>query len=101
MLTYDDAVSDQNLHTVWLTDRWQRWQLAEKVTDALRGIGFAVSRHFADGLEKQQPVDLADAIARNTPFDTDDWEWLEHCAKTYPVSEHGSLTAADRNRGVA
>jgi hypothetical protein len=52
-------------------------------------------------LERLASVDLADFVATNSPFETDDRHWLDHCRRRYPATPHPSETWTRRNGGRA
>jgi len=95
-LTYSDAVADENSYVAWLCDTCDGPELAERIVQIMRDGGYATGQGMVDVLAAGPKVDLADWLAVNTPFDTDDDEWLEHCADVYPIYPHASLTTDDR-----
>ena len=101
MLDYEDARLERDLYATWLTRTWPTRDLANRVAGLLRDGGYAVSDGFNSGLDRMVAADLADFLAANWPFETDDALWLDHCRRRYPISPHPSETSAQRNGGRA
>ena len=97
MLTYEDACSDVNLYAVWLTETYHPGELGELAAAFLRNTGHTVTEAMASALGRLPPIDLAEFIAGNVAFGTNDRRWLDHCEKIYPVASHPSETVAQRN----
>jgi len=99
MLDYEDARAERDLYVEWLVRTWAVGHLADRVGGLLREGGYVVSEGFRGGLERLAAVDLADFVAANAPFETDDRLWLDHCRRRYPPSPHPSETWIQRNGG--
>ena len=97
MLSYEDACGETSLYVPWLIRTYDPHELAEQVCDILGTGGFAVGPALAGALADVGPVDLADFIAANFSFETDDAPWLDYCAAVYIGPLEASLTADQRN----
>jgi len=97
MLDCEDASGEASLYVVWLVQRYDSCELAQQACDILRAGGYAVAPTLCAALADLPGVDLADFIAANFPFETDDPLWLDYCAALYPCAGHASLTAEQRN----
>jgi len=101
MLDYEDARMERDLYANWLARTWPPRDLADRVASLLRDGGYTVSDGFSFALDRLAPAPLADFLAANCPFETDDPLWLDHCRRRYPISPHPSETSAQRNGGRA
>jgi hypothetical protein len=97
MLTFDDARGDPNLYAAWLTRSADPPELADRARGILRDGGYNVGEAFAAALAGLPAVDLADFLAGNSPFETDDEAWLNYCRDTYAPVPHPSESTAERN----
>ena len=101
MLTYEDAIGDENLYATWLTIEHEHDNLAAMTTNIIKGGGYTIPPDFDRGLSKMHSVTLAGFIAANWPYETDDSEWLAYCRATYPPTDEPTETDEERNGAMS
>lgn len=102
MLTYNDAIADENLYATWLNEEYFLDDLVVLAAKVIHDGGYTVSIPFQNSLGKIPADLLAEFIAANTPYETDDDEWLAYCRATYPnPDDEPTTTFADDNGAMS
>ncbi len=97
MILLEDAYADRDLYAAWLVAWRTPCELAEIVGRAIEQGGYTVDPAFMMALAALGAVDLADFAAANTPFETDDHAWGDHCRRRYGADPHPAETMQQRN----
>jgi len=98
-MSFEDAVADRNLYETWLLDMsgCDCAALEMRFLRILADVGLALPNGLALRVAADSDVWLAEFIAHNTPFETDDEQWAKHCREEYDDYGDASETAAERN----